>query len=66
MSFKLRKYPSIPEPVAEPKSLQVSVIALKEGFELLSGQRNDPDRRAVTWDDLLRLGLIEQGDIPRT
>ena|GEM_PF-6760612 len=57
------KYPSVPEPTQDVRSLQASVLALKENVEILTGQRRGPT--PVTWDDLVRLGLIEEADIPR-
>lgn len=58
------KYPSIPAPSQDIRSIQATVIALKEAVELLTGQRQNVNP-PVTWDDLVRLGVIEQGDVPR-
>lgn len=58
------KFPSVPEPGQDVTSLQQSVSALKEAVEMLTGQRRGATP-PVTWDDLVRLGVIEQGDVPR-
>lgn len=57
-------YPSIPEPSQDVRSLQASVLALKEAVEVLSGQRRGT-HPPVTWGDLVDLGLIDRTDIPR-
>jgi hypothetical protein len=54
----MRFVPAVPFPLPEPKALQASVAALKEGLEVLSGQRGTPDNRALTVQDLVDLGLI--------
>lgn len=56
--------PSIPEPSQEAQSLQVSIMALKEAVEILSGQRRG-SQPPVTWEDLVRLGVVKQEDVPR-
>jgi hypothetical protein len=60
-----RKLPTIPEPYENLPSLRVATMALKEGVEMLSGQRGDADDCAVTWGDLIRLGLIKQDQVPK-
>ena len=35
------KYPAIPDPGVQPAALRDSVLALKQGFEILTGQRGD-------------------------
>jgi hypothetical protein len=57
-----KKYPSIPEPSQEVRSLQVTVMALKEAVEMLTGQRGT---KPVEWEDLVRLGVVEASDVPR-
>jgi hypothetical protein len=42
--------------------MQTTINSLKENVELLTGQRG---QKPVTWDDLVRLGLVEQADVPR-
>lgn len=58
------KYPSIPEPSQDVRSLQATILALKEAVEILTGQRRG-GVPVPTWEDLARLGVIEQSDIPR-
>lgn len=58
------KYPSIPEPSQDIRSLQASVLALKEAVEMLTGQRRGA-QPVVTWDDLVRLGVVGQADVPK-
>jgi hypothetical protein len=58
------KYPAIPEATQDPRSLKVTVDALKESVELLTGQRRGLPA-VVTWEDLVRLGLISETDVPR-
>lgn len=58
------KYPSIPDPTTDPISLRQATLALKEGFEILTHQRKNAGVSAVTWDDLVALGLITQAQIP--
>jgi hypothetical protein len=59
------KYPPIQEPTTDPQSLRDSVLSLKQGFELLSHQRNNPLVAAVTWADLLALGIITAAQVPK-
>ena len=59
------KYPPIPDPTTDPESLRFSLVALKQGFEMLSHQRANPLNAAVTWADLLALGLINAAQVPK-
>lgn len=58
------KYTSIPDPTNDPISLRNSVVALKQAFEQLSRQRKNVPNAAVTWQDLVDLGLIKASQIP--
>jgi len=58
------KYAGIPDPSADPNVMIGTVRALKENVELLTGQRPGA-LPPVTWPDLVRLGLIQPGDVPR-
>lgn len=58
------KFSSIPEPTSDPRSLQNSVMALKDVVEALTGQRPGT-APPVTWEDLVRLGVVTQQDVPR-
>lgn len=60
------KYQSIPEPTTDPLSLRDSVMALKQAFEQHSHQRKNPLNAAVTYQDLLDLGLITAAEVPAT
>jgi hypothetical protein len=44
--------------------MRQSVLALKQGFEILTHQRKNAANAAVTWADLVALGLIQQSQIP--
>lgn len=63
MSKELKKTPAIPEPVAEPQSLRDAVLAMKEAVEVVVGHRGPSP--FVTWEDLVRLGLVSKLDVPR-
>jgi hypothetical protein len=58
------KYPSIPEPTQDPRSMLATVQALKEAVEILTGQRRGLPPQ-VTWEDLVRLGVVSAEDVPR-
>jgi hypothetical protein len=60
------RYPAIPHPTADPAALQKSVLALKEIAETLTQQRGDRSLSAVTWQDLVNLGLILPSQVPIT
>ena len=55
---------AIPEPYETLHSLRNSVIANKEVVETLSGQRGNILDAAVTWGDLLDIGLIKKDQLP--
>lgn len=59
------KYPAVSEPTTDGASLRESVLNLKEGVEMLTRQRGDPIASAVTWADLVALGLINAADVPK-
>jgi hypothetical protein len=61
-----QKYPSIPDPITNVQALRDTTLALKEGQEILTRQRGDRSLSAVTWQDLLALGLITASQIPKT
>ena len=46
----MAKYPGIPTPTLDPKSLRDSVAALKQGFEQHTNQIGKPVDAAVTWE----------------
>lgn len=55
--------PQIPQPLADVGALAYSVQAIKQGVDSLAGYRGQPNDRAVTFNDLLRLGIITAADI---
>lgn len=61
-----KKYPSITEPLAEINSVRDTAAQLKETAEVLTGQRGTRSLAAVTWQDLLELGLIKPDQVPKT
>jgi hypothetical protein len=52
------KYPSIPEPTIKPESLRDSVLTIKQAFELLTGQRGNPNYAALLPEDLLDISTV--------
>lgn len=59
------KFPAIPDPNTQPESLRQAVQALKEAVEILSAQRGSKANAAVTWQDLVDLGVILPTQVPR-
>lgn len=58
-------FPSIPEPRPEPNVLAECMRAVKQIAEVLTRQRGKPAQSAVTWQDLVDLGLITADRIPK-
>lgn len=58
------RYPSIPDPTSDPVALRSTALTLKETVEILTRQRGDRTISAVTWQDLVDLGLILPSQIP--
>ena len=56
---------TIPEPYADVGSLRATAMATKELVETLAGQRGDATDVAVTWGDLIRLGMISRDRVPK-
>jgi hypothetical protein len=54
-----RRQPAIPHPDATVLSMQ-----LVEAVQMLQGQRGSVSDCAVTWGELLALGLIKEDQIP--
>ncbi len=60
------KFPGIPDPTMEPEGMLQTVQALKQATETILGQRRGSRvTSAVTWQDLIDLGLIEREQVPR-
>lgn len=67
--LRRRRFAAVPDPTLNIHALYNTVLALKENLELLVGERADPhasDTMAVTWAELLELGLITEDQIPRS
>jgi hypothetical protein len=64
VSRRHRTQATIPEPYEDVKSLRASVVALKQLVESLAGQRGGPSDVAVTWGNLLELGVIQPEQVP--
>lgn len=60
-----RPQATIPEPYEDVKSLRTTAMATKELAETLAGTRGLPTDAAVTWDDLVSLGLIKAEQVPK-
>lgn len=62
------KYAAIPEPGLSPAGLLEAVRALKQTQEIQTGQRGVTSagkvNAAVTWSDLVSLGLILPSQVP--
>lgn len=59
-----RPQPTIPEPFENFASLRMTALATKEATEVMLGQRGDVLDRAVTFGDLVKLGLITADQLP--
>lgn len=55
---------TIPEPYETVQSLRAVALVTKEACETLMGQRGSPIDVAVTWGDLINLGLIKKEQVP--
>jgi hypothetical protein len=58
------KQATIPEPYEDVASLRTVALATKELVEVLAGQRGAASDAAVTWGDLIKLQLINPGQVP--
>lgn len=58
-----KNVPPINPPLAELNSLTRSVDQLRQGVESLGGLRGGPMDRAVTFSDLIQLGLISEATL---
>jgi len=53
-----KTFPSIPLPGVTPHAQQETLLALKQAIETLGGLKGDGAASAVTFDDLVALGLV--------
>jgi hypothetical protein len=56
---------TIPEPYEDVKSLRTTALATKELVETLAGQRGQAYDVAITWGDMLDLGLVTTEQVPK-
>jgi len=56
---------TIPEPYQDLAALYRTCTALKQATDTLTGQTREIGERAVTWNDLLRLGVVTPPDLPQ-
>lgn len=59
------KYGAIPEPRPDIVSLTSTALATKQAVEILARQRKPILASAVTYQDLIDLGLITPDQVPR-
>lgn len=62
---QMRTLATIPQPHENIQSLHVTALTSKEAIETLQGLRGDVLDRAVTWRDLVRLGVVTPPDFPQ-
>lgn len=61
-----KRLPGIPDPSRSVDGLFDTITTMKQAVETLGGQRiGSRAESAVTWQDLVDLGLIEALQIPR-
>lgn len=61
-----KRVPGIPDPSRSVDGLFETVTTMKQAVETLAGQRRGSRAEsAVTWNDLVNLGLIDPLQIPR-
>lgn len=53
-------FPPVPEPQRSEHSHQETLLALKEGYEVLTRQRNKQValKSCPTWEELIELGVV--------
>ncbi len=59
-----RKHPAIPQPESNIASMHATLVPMKEAVDMLQGATGTAYDCAVTWGDLLQLGLITKEQIP--
>jgi hypothetical protein len=58
-------YPSIPNPTSAPNGTIDSVLAVKQTIEILTNVSGDVLDSAVTWRQLVALGVIAPTAVPK-
>jgi len=61
---KALRLPQIPEPNTTIPSLHTTALALKSAVDVISGAVGPKEQRAVTFVDLVNMGLITMDQIP--
>jgi len=56
---------AIPEPYQTVESLHATAMGTKEAVEILLGQRGNVLDEAITWGDLVALGIIKPDQVPK-
>lgn len=64
MPKRIREQATIPDPFKTLESLNATAVSTKELVETLAGQRGSQMDAAVTWGDLVDLGLITADQVP--
>jgi hypothetical protein len=60
-----KRIPGIPDPARSVDGMFETLLTMKQAVETLAGQRRGSRAQsAVTWQDLVDLGLIEELQIP--
>lgn len=59
------RYPSIPEPTTDPEALRRTALEVKETIEILTAVRGNRLNSAITWQDLIDLGLATPTQVPK-
>ncbi|HVQ48910.1 MAG TPA: hypothetical protein VMS92_02590 [Mycobacterium sp.] len=59
-----RSKATVPVPDQTLPGLQAAVMGLKEIAEVLDGQRGNMLDAAVTWQDLVDLGIVKPANVP--
>lgn len=64
MALKAQRMASIPAPAPTLQSLMLTTEALKSAIEVLIGSIGSKEQRAVTFVDLVNMGVILEDQIP--
>ena len=61
------RHPAIPNPSMSDAALLQAVQNIRISLEILNGHSKSENKRyaAITWDDLVSLGLITESDVPK-